>query len=263
MWERTEDTILLRNHLMEIVNGNTDNNNNNNGENNSNTNDLYDLVQEYQRGQMRLYLLVRKVLVPHISQVQVKAENTGIGGVYHNKGGIMVHVCLGQTRLTFLTAHLAAHEGSTQYKSRNDHVREILRGARPQPKHLQWQDASIVSHHMFVMGDLNYRLRIPSSDIADAISDDDAGKNNKSGGDGGSSPTSHKSSSNHKDDVAAALKIINEGDFAKLYSYDELWAGIQKKEVLCQFQTMPCHFSPTFKVQRTKGFQYKTQRVPR
>lgn len=217
--QRSEDSQHLRALLTECL-----------GEN-------YNLLKEFQRGQMRLYLFVRQVLVPHISHVEVKAENTGIGGVYHNKGGILVQVSLGQTRLTFLTAHLAAHEGASHYKARNDNVREILRGARPNPKHLLLHDASVVSHHMFVMGDLNYRIRMPQNA-------NDDGKE-------------------HKDMVAEALGIVNQGDFVKFYDYDELSAGIRNKDVLCQFQTLPCHFHPTFKMLRTQGFHYKTQRIPR
>ena len=142
----------------------------------------------------------------------------------------MVH----QTRLTILTAHLAAHEGVAHYKARNDSVREILRGARPNPKHLLGYDAAMVSHHMIVMGDLNYRVRLH------AVSDE-----------------------TQESQVARALELVQAGDFETLYRQDELLAGLQNKEVLCQFQTLPCHFSPTFKVLRQEGFHYKTQRIPR
>lgn len=172
--------------------------------------------------------------------IPVKAENTGIAGVYHNKGGILVQFCIGQTRLTFLSAHLAAHEG--KYKTRNDHLREILKGARPNPKHLAGLDAALASHHMFVMGDLNYRARIEAEDVAAAKDDADAA---------------------HEAKVNRALELIRAGDFAGLYARDELSDGLRKREVLCGFQTPPCHFSPTFKLLRQEGFHYKSQRVPR
>lgn len=158
--------------------------------------------------------------------------------MYHNKGGILVQLVVRQTRLTFCTAHLAAHEGPEKYKARNDNVREILRGARPNPKHLTALDAATVSHHMFVMGDLNYRVRIKSVDNKDEESSHDA-------------------------KVARALELVEAGDFETLYAMDELSAGLRNKDVLCQFQTLPCHFAPTFKMLRQEGFHYKKQRVPR
>jgi len=195
--------------------------------------DKFQLLKEFQRGQMRLYVFVLQKWTLEIKDLDVKAENTGIAGVYHNKGGILVQFSLRQTRISFLTAHLAAHEGPDKYKARNDHVREILRGARPNPKHLAGLDSAMVSHHMFVMGDLNYRVRI--TDTADDT---------------------------HESKVQKALELVQAGKFDSLYALDELSAGLDKKEVLCQFQTPPCHFSPTFKMLREQGFQYKTQRVP-
>lgn len=177
----------------------------------------------------------------------VKAENTGIGHVYHNKGGILLQFVVRQsTRLTIATAHLAAHEGITHYRARNDSVREILRGARPNPKHLVGYDAATVSHHMFFMGDLNYRVRMPPPPAVDS---------------NGNVPDNKEAQQQAQ--VQRALNLVQAGDYETLYQYDELSAGLKNKEVLCQFQTLPCQFSPTFKMLRQEGFHYKTQRIPR
>ena len=128
---------------------------------------------------------------------------------------------------------MAAHEGIDKYKARNDNLREIWRGARPNPKHLLGYDAATISHHTFVFGDLNYRVRVQV--------DDDS----------------------HEAKVAKAMELVQAKDFETLYAMDELTAGIDKKELLYQFQTPPCHFSPTFKMLREPGFHYKAQRVPR
>jgi hypothetical protein len=185
----------------------------------------------------------------------VKAENTGIGRVYSNKGGIVVQFTIRQTRLAFFTAHLAAHEGESHYQTRNADVKEILRGCKPSskavPPHLaNIYDASLACHHMFVMGDLNYRTRVPASPIATAYSAADA-----------SSADAKKAE--HAATIQRILDMVQAGDFKALYSYDELSAGIRNKDVLCNFQTLPCHFNPTFKMLRAEGFQYKQQRVPR
>jgi hypothetical protein len=186
----------------------------------------------------------------------VKAENTGIGRVYSNKGGIVVQFTIRQTRLAFFTAHLAAHEGESHYQTRNADVKEILRGCKPSskavPPHLAGiYDASLACHHMFVMGDLNYRTRLPETFAADT------------GLLSSSSSAADKKKAEHAATVQRILDMVQAGDFQTLYSYDELSAGIRKKEVLCNFQTLPCHFNPTFKMLRAEGFQYKQQRVPR
>lgn len=87
---------------------------------------------------------------------------------------------------------------------------------------------------MFIMGDLHFRTRIPGI----ASSDD-------------------KEAS-----IQKALELVHKKDFETLYSYDELQADIDKKEVLVDFQTLPCHFNSTFKVKREAGFKYKTQQTP-
>ena len=194
----------------------------------------------------------------HQSFIIVKAENTGIGRVYSNKGGIVVQFTIRQTRLAFFTAHLAAHEGESHYQTRNADVKEILRGCKPSskavPQHLAGiYDSSLACHHMFVMGDLNYRTRVPAS-ITAAVT----GLSSLS-----SSAAADKKKAEHAATVQLILGMVQAGDFQTLYSYDELPVGIRNKEVLCNFQTLPCHFNPTFKMLRAEGFQYKQQRVPR
>lgn len=56
-----------------------------------------------------------------------------------------------------MTAHLEAHEGATHYQNRNKHLTEIFAGAKTDPNY-NLHDATIISHHMFVCGDLNYRI---------------------------------------------------------------------------------------------------------
>jgi hypothetical protein len=195
------------------------------------------------------------ITLPHRVSI-VKAENTGIGRVYSNKGGIVVQFTIRQTRLAFLSAHLAAHEGDAHYATRNMDVKEILRGCKPSskavPAHMAGiYDASLACHHMFVMGDLNYRTRVPAS-IAAVIGDISS-----------SATAAEKKKAEHAAAVQRIIDMIQAIDFVTLYSYDELSAGIRNKDVLCNFQTLPCHFHPTFKMLRAEGFQYKQQRVPR
>ena len=117
------------------------------------------MVTSSLRGEMRLFILAHTKLSKDITNVHVAAENTGIGSIMANKGGIIVTLTLHHvTRLSFMTCHLEAHEGLTHYNNRNKNLAEILGGAKTDPIY-NMQDATIISHHMFLCGDLNYRIK--------------------------------------------------------------------------------------------------------
>jgi len=101
-----------------------------------------------------------------------------------------------------------------------------------EPKLNERYDIALSSHHFFIMGDLNFRTRFPES-------------------------TEENSS------VQQALALVEQEYFATLYdNHDELIQGMAHGDLLVDFQTLPCHFHPTFKVQREAGFVYKEQRTP-
>ena len=133
-----------------------------------------------------------------------------------------------KTRLAFISAHLAAHEGLNYYLRRNHDIRSILDGGK-----MKHHDASLTNHHCFIFGDLNYRLRYPST---------------------------------HAEPERAAnlaAKYVREQNFKELNTFDELRDGLNKQEVMAGFVTPPCLFPPTFKVERGAGFKYQPQRSPR
>ena len=78
--------------------------------------DDYSLIKKEQRGQMRLFVWALKDVALCIQNIKVTGANTGVGNVLANKGGIVLSMDYQETRLTFLTAHLAAHEGDHYYK---------------------------------------------------------------------------------------------------------------------------------------------------
>lgn len=67
---------------------------------------------------MRLWIWASNDVVDKITDVKVSGANTGIGNVMANKGGIVITVTYKTTRISFLSAHLAAHEGDVYYKVR-------------------------------------------------------------------------------------------------------------------------------------------------
>jgi len=192
----------------------------------------YKFVVNYLRGQMRLMLLVRQLWVNDVSDVECKAENTGLGQVLANKGGIVASITLRGTRLCFISAHLAAHEGEEYYKARNASLEKILRGAKVGPKPQYW-DASIYNHHTFLCGDLNYRVKLDGE------------------------------FNDHEDHVKKAFELVNKKDWMSLNKGDELAQALLNKDCLAGFQTPLCNFNPTFKLKREAGYVYNPQRTPR
>jgi hypothetical protein len=179
---------------------------------------------------MRLHIWALKEVALFVEDIKVTGANTGVGNVLANKGGIVITLDYMKTRVTFLSAHLAAHEGESYYQARCDNVHDILRSAKTFDLN-QIYEVSVSSHHMFVLGDLNFRTKF-----------DGEGE--------------------HEDNVKRALELIKAKDFETLYSFDELQKGIRDGDLLAEFQTLPCKFHPTFKVQREPGFVYKEQRTP-
>ena len=90
----------------------------------------HDAVVCYQRGEMRLLVFVRRPLSPSVADVEVSAENTGLGHVLANKGGIVARLTLGETSLCFVSCHLQAHEGRDNYVRRCHDLKEIFSGAK-------------------------------------------------------------------------------------------------------------------------------------
>lgn len=78
---------------------------------------------------------------------------TGVGGVGQNKGGIAVSFSVWDTEFCFVNSHLAAHQDKVN--SRNAMYRSIVRGIRLDPYNM---DILTGHHHVFWMGDLNYRI---------------------------------------------------------------------------------------------------------
>ena len=203
----------------------------------------YAFLVEQQRGQMRLFVLVRRLLQRRFSDVKVVCENTGIGHVLANKGGIVAYLTYRHdrpqqetattTRLCFASAHLAAHAGEAYYAARCDNLREIFRGTTVAGPSSLSVDATLSSHVVFLCGDLNFRTQFPDDDNME-----------------------------QDERVQKAMDLIQAEDWETLYSYDELQQGLQRGDLLTGFQTSPCLFSPTFKVEREAGFVYKAQRTP-
>lgn len=149
-----------------------------------------------------------------------------------------------------MNAHLAAHEGSTNYANRNRSLQQILAGARTDSFY-NMHDASIISHHMFISGDLNYRINFDISDNRTAFVYGE-----------GESPSYGNTASNGQH-FSKAKEFIDAEDWNSLVASDELAMALRRKECLFGFTTLPCNFPPTFKLERGEGYMYKQARTPR
>jgi hypothetical protein len=190
----------------------------------------YERIVSYQRGEMRLEIFRHRVRLRRAEVLGVAARNTGRGGLA-NKGGIVAELLVnGTTRLSFLTAHLEAHEGASKYRTRCSTVADILGGTKQQHK---LHDVSLTSHFSFVMGDLNFRTELPDGD---QMSDEEHGR--------------------------AVRELVAARDWAALNDIDELHRALRQKDCLVGYRTLPCNFPPTFKVERRAGYHYTDKRRP-
>eukprot|EP00934_Nitzschia_sp_Nitz4_P004460 Nitzschia sp. Nitz4//scaffold28_size193895//5587//8745//NITZ4_001620-RA/size193895-processed-gene-0.245-mRNA-1//-1//CDS//3329545847//4450//frame0 len=190
----------------------------------------YDRALSYQLGEMRMMIYFNPQEID-LEVLSVKYKPTGAGGLA-NKGGIVAEVRVNEsTRLSFLTAHLEAHEGEEKYQTRCTSFLDILMGTKSSVSPCK-VDASLSSHYMIAMGDLNFRTRLE-----------------------GVEPGSERH-------IKICHAMAAAKDWKMLNKHDELARALHKKHCLSGFRTPYCNFDPTFKVARQGGYQYNEKRSP-
>ena len=219
----------------------------------------YKRAVSYQRGQMRLLvfhysnesedttstrngeshnppstksLAARKNVIETFDVLSVKAQNTGRAGLA-NKGGIVAEVDINNgTRISFLSAHLEAHEGLSKYNTRVSTIGDIFHGTQSSVVSEFGCDVSLSSHYSFVMGDLNFRTRLPVYE-----------------------PGS-------EEHIKAVHQITHNKYWEMLNESDELNMALKSKDCLVGYVTPKCNFPPTFKLLRERGYSYNEKRSP-
>ena len=209
----------------------------------------YKRAVSYQRGQMRLEVYAKQAQAKTsndndssddddddddntnditVEILGTRAQNTGRGGLA-NKGGIVTELLVnGTTRLSFLTAHLEAHEGTSKFKKRVVSFAKILDGTKTE----RWHDVSQTSHFSFAMGDLNFR-----TDLQDKSLPKEAHKR-------------------------AIQKMVADENWHGLNQADELHRALNKRACMVGFTTPLCNFPPTFKMVVQKGWDWQNKRRP-
>lgn len=227
----------------------------------------FQIVKHCHRVQMQLYVLVRKPLFEHVDNVEFAIENTGFMHLFPNKGGLLLCFTLFGTRLAFLSCHLTAHEGVKNCEMRNNSIKEILGGVRVVDTRF---DISGQAHHMFWMGDMNYRLTsdpaVPKSSPRNEemtkeqqtqirsdydMEEDEHGEEVEIDDPDRDSKDAKKAANQaHREKVT---KLLLANDWQALLDLDELNREIRDNRALKGFTALQPSFPPTFKRKRHVG----------
>lgn len=192
----------------------------------------YKLLHATTRGQMRLVIFVRDDAEKAISEVNSDSEATGVGHVMANKGGVCIAFKFWDTGVCFVNCHFAAHVG--QCETRNSNYRTIASSIRVG---LPGMDLLSQFHHVFWLGDLNYRL--------------DFGKVHEK-----------QELTPERQFWATIVKQIHANRWKDLLKYDELRKEKAASRVFAGFREGDISFPPTFKMQRDFLDHYDEKRMP-
>ncbi|KAL4870163.1 hypothetical protein BDV12DRAFT_62283 [Aspergillus spectabilis] len=122
----------------------------------------YVLLRSGQLVGAALMIYVREDALKDIKNVEGSVKKTGLSGIAGNKGGCAIRLEYSNTRLCFVTAHLAA--GFANYDERNNDYETICRGLRFQ------RNRSIEDHDTVIwLGDFNYRIGLPNQTVRDLV----------------------------------------------------------------------------------------------
>ena len=151
----------------------------------------YSPVAQEVQGKMRLHVWALQSVKPLIEDIQVNGSSAK---------GLTISLNYENTRLTFLSTNLAEGESESSYKQRCNTLQDILRTSKTGAGISRSTGLPISSHHMFVLGALNFRLRFDRNDNGPDDSVDCVDKSN----------------------VEHALKLVIDKSWESLYSKDEL-----------------------------------------
>ncbi|KAL3477830.1 SacI homology domain-containing protein [Aspergillus californicus] len=122
----------------------------------------YVLLRSGQLVGAALMVYVREDALKDIKNVEGSVKKTGLSGIAGNKGGCAIRFDYSDTRICFVTGHLAA--GFANYDERNNDYDTICRGLRFQ------RNRCIEDHDAIVwMGDFNYRIGLPNQSVRDLV----------------------------------------------------------------------------------------------
>mmetsp|Transcript_10308 Transcript_10308/g.31522 ORF Transcript_10308/g.31522 Transcript_10308/m.31522 type:complete len:664 (-) Transcript_10308:154-2145(-) len=131
--------------------------------------DLFSCLAHIDSWDRSLSIFVRNELESRILHLEADTVNVGVGGVAGNKGAIGVKFTLYDTTFCFVNSHLAAHQ--YEIAKRNADFSEIVRALKLRDSPTTDVTTSVY-HHVFWMGDLNYRISVNRDLCVDLIRGD-------------------------------------------------------------------------------------------
>ncbi|KAE8371217.1 SacI homology domain-containing protein [Aspergillus bertholletiae] len=126
----------------------------------------YVLLRSGQLVGAALMVYVREDALRDIKNVEGSVKKTGLSGMAGNKGGCAIRFEYSNTRICFVTAHLAA--GFANYDERNRDYETIYHGLRFQ------KNRAIENHDAVVwLGDFNYRIGLDGQFVRELVAQKD------------------------------------------------------------------------------------------
>jgi acylphosphatase len=177
---------------------------------------------------IHLCVAARKRHFTKITNVQGEQKATGLLSIAGNKGGVGIGLTFNETSILFISSHLAANNsGETpntetdHTKVRNQNIEEIIGALKLGNKSL---DVTGQYHHIFFMGDMNYRVEIP---------------------------------------FETALKLAQDGKYNELLEKDQLKKELNAGKILSGFKEADIKFQPTYKLNKgILTYDQTKQRTP-
>lgn len=118
-----------------------------------------------------LSVYVKKELADAVSHVRNDVAFVGLGGVAGNKGAIGVRFSMYDTDFVIVNSHLAAHQGNVV--RRNQDFQAIVNSLRALRDGPLVDALTSTVHHVFWVGDLNYRIDLPREDVITKVGEED------------------------------------------------------------------------------------------
>lgn len=188
---------------------------------------------------LRLHVAIRCALAHLVRDVREGSHGTGLLNLWGNKGAVGISMWLGDARVAILNCHLAAHV--QHLRRRNSDLKQLLAGLRLGVGGTSELQAE--AHHVFLLGDLNYRLAADPS---------------ASGHPAGRGPRAAAEAFD-----AAVRRLISQARWSELVRSDQLTSAIARGEVLYGWSEGGLGgFPPTFKLVVGQRDVYKPSRCP-
>jgi len=153
--------------------------------------------------------------------------------------------------------------GKTRFGCRMDNLEEILEGTKCGPS-MGFYDVSQVTHHTFLMGDLNFR-----TDFGTGTSDAEDVEVEVGEGEGDacvveiSTDKKEEKERIHMEKFMKASDLVEKNDYEGLLTFDELGKMLTNEEAMVGWESLEPTFKPTFKVIKGKDTtEYNEQRIP-